>query len=64
MRDAINVLKEENARLRNGGKDSKDVAQIAEDTEEIFEGGDEVPVPTKRRAVEVDSDCSDRRTYR
>ncbi|KAH7950224.1 hypothetical protein HPB49_021289 [Dermacentor silvarum] len=60
LREDINVLKEENARLRNGVKDSKEVAQIARDTEEIFEGEDEVPVPTKRRAIEVDSDCSER----
>lgn len=64
LREDINVLKEENARLRNGVKDSKEVAQIAKDTEEIFEGEDEVPVPTKRRAIEVDSDCSERITYR
>ncbi|KAH7986323.1 hypothetical protein HPB49_026021 [Dermacentor silvarum] len=45
LREDINVRKEENARLRNGVKDSKEVAQIAKDTEEIFEGEDEVPVP-------------------
>ncbi|KAH7974963.1 hypothetical protein HPB49_022059 [Dermacentor silvarum] len=43
LREDINVRKEENARLRNGVKDSKEVAQIAKDTEEIFEGEDEVP---------------------
>ncbi|KAH7959691.1 hypothetical protein HPB49_013104 [Dermacentor silvarum] len=41
LREDINVLKEENARLRNGVKDSKEVAQIAKDTEEIFEETDD-----------------------
>ncbi|KAL1444120.1 hypothetical protein MTO96_030043 [Rhipicephalus appendiculatus] len=64
LRDEISVLKEENARLRNAGKDTKDVAQTAEVPEETIESGEEAIVPTKRRAIEVDSDCSEKRTCR
>ncbi|KAH6923894.1 hypothetical protein HPB50_008534 [Hyalomma asiaticum] len=59
--DELNALKEENSALRNAGKD---VAQIAVVPEYVIQKGDEQTVPTKRRAIEVASECSERRGYK
>ncbi|KAH6927768.1 hypothetical protein HPB50_008426 [Hyalomma asiaticum] len=63
LRDEINALKEENAR-RNAGKDAKDVAQIAVVPKDVIQEGEEQTVPTKRRAIEVASECSESRGYK
>ncbi|KAH6926451.1 hypothetical protein HPB50_018711 [Hyalomma asiaticum] len=64
LRDEINALKEENARLRNAGKDAKDVAQITVVPKDVIQAGEEQTVPTKRRAIEVASECSESRGYK
>ncbi|KAH6919912.1 hypothetical protein HPB50_029100 [Hyalomma asiaticum] len=60
LRDEINTFKEENARLRNAGKDAKDVAQTAAVPKDVIQEREDQTVPTKRRAIEVASECSER----
>lgn len=48
--------------MRNAGNNSRDVEQIAKILVETIDIDEEVTMPTKRRAIDVDSGCSERKT--